>query len=64
LDAIISVGYRIKSNRATQFRIWDFVIKNELKSLMNLKVNINKQEMKIRIQSACELDLNENTGRT
>lgn len=33
LDAIIAVGYRVNSNRATQFRIWattvlkEFVIK-------------------------------------
>jgi len=37
LDAIISVGYRVNSKRATQFRVWatktlkDYFVKNKIK---------------------------------
>ena len=40
LDVIISVGYRVKSHRGTQFRIWATGILKEIK-----KINIIKNEV-------------------
>ncbi len=43
LDAIIAVGYRVNSNRATQFRIWatnvlkEYIIKGYTMDVMRLK---------------------------
>ena len=51
LDAIISVGYRVNSKRATQFRIWatnhlrDYLLKGYLVNEKRLKEN---QELKLK----------------
>lgn len=50
LDAIISVGYRIKSYQATQFRIW---ATNRLKDYLIKGYAINEQRLK---QNADELE--------
>ena len=45
LDAIISVGYRVKSQRATQFRIWAI---SELKELLVQGYVINQQRILLK----------------
>jgi prophage maintenance system killer protein len=59
LDAIISVGYRVNSKKATQFRIWatqklrDFLLKGYLISERRLKEN---QQIKLKeLQQAHQL---------
>ena len=48
LDAIIAVGYRVNSKRATQFRIWatavikEFIIKGYTMDVERLKSNLKK----------------------
>lgn len=58
LDAIISVGYRVNSSRATQFRIWatntlkEFITKGYA---INEKALIAKQEQILALQSTINL---------
>jgi hypothetical protein len=58
LDAIISVGYRVNSRRATQFRIWatnvlrDHLVKGY--TLNEKRLQENKQRLK-ELQEAVEL---------
>ena len=48
LDVIISVGYRVKSQRGTQFRIWaNSVLKNILLKVLQLKKMLHKFSCKI-----------------
>lgn len=56
LDVIISVGYRVKSSRGTQFRIWatkilkEFLLKGYLFSqrLEKLEEKVNKNEVQLK----------------
>jgi len=52
LDVIISVGYRINSQRATQFRIWTT---QRLKDYLIKGYSINKKRLKQKIQHFTEL---------
>jgi prophage maintenance system killer protein len=52
LDMIISVGYRIKSNRATQFRIWATRV---LRDHLVKGYTINEQRLRLQAQKYHEL---------
>ncbi len=63
LDAIISVGYRVNSTQATQFRIWatqtlrEFVIKGFVLDDERLKLNKrirSADQRRVRLRRGCE----------
>lgn len=46
LDVIISVGYRVKSHRGTQFRIWaNSVLKSNLQKCYAVNENVSKKQL-------------------
>jgi len=58
LDAIISVGYRVNSRQATQFRIWaTSVIKQYMRELPRLRTEFLKSELPASTTTApgCEI---------
>jgi len=52
LDVIISVGYRVKSNRGTQFRIWASRI---LKDFLVKGYAVNRKKLEIEVEKRLEL---------
>lgn len=65
LDVIISVGYRVKSQRGTQFRIWaNAILKDYLLKGYAVHSRIDQLEHKINTleQKACDFDLHIKTS--
>jgi len=52
LDVIISVGYRVKSKRGTQFRIW---ATNVLKQHLVNGYTLNEKRLQVQSERMCEL---------
>jgi hypothetical protein len=52
LDVIISVGYRVKSNRGTQFRIWANQV---LKDYLTKGYSLNERRLKEQAQQLADL---------
>jgi hypothetical protein len=50
LDVIISVGYRVKSQRGTQFRIW---ATNVLRDHLVQGYSLDEKKLRINIESIC-----------
>ncbi|HPH17078.1 MAG TPA: RhuM family protein, partial [Bacteroidales bacterium] len=65
LDVIISVGYRVKSQRGTQFRIWaNAILKDYLLKGYAVHSRIDQLEHKINTleQKVCDFDLHIKTS--
>ncbi len=65
LDVIISVGYRVKSQRGTQFRIWaNAILKDYLLKGYAVHTRIDQLEHKINTleQKVCDFDLHIKTS--
>jgi hypothetical protein len=58
LDVIISVGYRVKSQRGTQFRIWaNNVLKSYLLRGYSFNARLDTVEKKLHVHEADNLNL-------
>lgn len=56
LDAIISVGYRVKSQRGVQFRLWaSHILKEYMKKWNENKINsLNSYEFALKLKESSE----------